>query len=153
MLETELETDSGAVRLIDFMPPRETKPDVVRIVEGVRGRVEMAMELVIRFDYGSIVPWVRNVEGTLIAIAGPDALLLRTPVEHEGRDLRTVAEFAVSAGERVPFVLRWFPSNEPPPAIRPDPRTRSPRRSRSGRTGQSAARTRGAGTTPSTARS
>ena len=77
---------------IDFMPPRETNPDVVRIVEGVRGRVDMQMELVIRFDYGSIVPWVRNVEGTLVAIAGPDALLLRTPVEHEGRDLRTVAD-------------------------------------------------------------
>ena len=115
VLETELETDTGVVRLIDFMPPRETNPDVVRIVEGVRGRVEMQMELVIRFDYGSIVPWVRNVDGTLVAIAGPDALLLRTPVEHEGRDMRTVAEFTVSAGERVPFVLRWFPSNQPPP--------------------------------------
>ena len=115
VLETELETDTGVVRLIDFMPPRETNPDVVRIVEGVRGRVDMLMELVIRFDYGSIVPWVRNVDGTLVAVAGPDALLLRTPVEHEGRDMRTVAEFAVSAGERVPFVLRWFPSNRPPP--------------------------------------
>ncbi len=115
VLETELETDTGVVRLIDFMPPRETNPDVVRIVEGVRGRVDMKMELVIRFDYGSIVPWVRNVDGTLVAIAGPDALLLRTPVEHEGRDMRTVAEFVVSAGERVPFVLRWFPSNQPPP--------------------------------------
>ena len=115
VLETELETDTGVVRLIDFMPPRETNPDVVRIVEGVRGRVDMQMELVIRFDYGSIVPWVRSVEGTLVAIAGPDALLLRTPVEHEGRDMRTVAEFTVLAGERVPFVLRWFPSNQPPP--------------------------------------
>jgi GH15 family glucan-1,4-alpha-glucosidase len=115
VLETELETDSGAVRLVDFMPPRETKPDLVRIVEGVRGRVEMRMELVIRFDYGSIVPWVRNVDGTLVAIAGPDAVLLRTPVEHEGQDLRTVASFTVAEGERVPFVLRWFPSNEPPP--------------------------------------
>ena len=115
VLETELETDDGAVRLIDFMPPRETDPDLVRIVEGVRGRVDMRMELAIRFDYGSIVPWVRTVERTLLAIAGPDALLLRTPVDHEGRDLRTVAEFSVSEGERVPFVLRWFPSNEPPP--------------------------------------
>ena len=87
----------------------------MRIVEGVRGRVDMHMELAIRFDYGSIVPWVRTVEGTLVAIAGPDALLLRTPVEHEGRDLRTVADFTVSQGERVPFVLRWFPSNQPPP--------------------------------------
>ena len=115
VLETELETDSGAVRLVDFMPPRETNPDLVRIVEGIRGRVEMRMELVIRFDYGSIVPWVRNLDGTLVAIAGPDAVLLRTPVEHEGRDLRTVASFTVAEGERVPFVLRWFPSNEPLP--------------------------------------
>jgi GH15 family glucan-1,4-alpha-glucosidase len=121
VLETDLETESGVVRLVDFMPPRETDPDVVRIVEGVRGRVDMQMELVIRFDYGSIVPWVRTVEGTLLAIAGPDALVLRTPVEHEGRDLRTVAEFSVSEGERVPFVLRWFPSSEPPPEpIRPE---------------------------------
>jgi len=115
VLETELETGTGVVRLIDFMPPRETDPDVVRIVEGVRGRVDMRMELAIRFDYGSIVPWVRTVEGTLLAIAGPDALLFRTPVEHRGENLRTVAEFTVSEGERVPFVLRWFPSNETPP--------------------------------------
>jgi len=115
VLETELETDSGAVRLVDFMPPRETNPDLVRIVEGVRGRVEMRMELVIRFDYGSIVPWVRNLDGTLVAIAGPDAVVLRTPVEHEGRDLRTIASFTVAEGDRVPFVLRWFPSNEPLP--------------------------------------
>jgi GH15 family glucan-1,4-alpha-glucosidase len=115
VLETELETDSGVVRLVDFMPPRDVNPDVVRIVEGVRGRVDMRMELVIRFDYGWIVPWVRTVEGTLLAIAGPDALLLRTPVKHEGRDMRTVAEFTVSEGERVPFFLRWFPSNETAP--------------------------------------
>src|SRR5262249_31053775 len=121
VLETELETDTGAVRLIDFMPPRETNPDLVRIVEGVRGRVEMEMELVIRFDYGSIVPWVRTVEGTLLAIAGPDALLLRTPVEHEGRDMRTVSSFTVSEGDRVPFVLRWFPSSDPvPEPIKPE---------------------------------
>ncbi len=79
------------------------------------------MELVIRFDYGSIVPWVRTLDGTLLAIAGPDAVLLRTPVEHEGRDLRTVASFTVAEGDRVPFVLRWFPSNETPPEpIKPE---------------------------------
>ncbi len=115
VLESELETDTGVVRLIDFMPPRETNPDLVRIVEGVRGRVEMRLELALRFDYGSIVPWVRTLEGTLVAVAGPDAVVLRTPVAHEGRDLRTYAEFSVSEGDRVPFVLRWFPSNEPPP--------------------------------------
>ncbi len=115
VLETEFASDDGVVRLIDFMPPRETNPDLVRIVECVRGRVEMEMELVIRFDYGRIVPWVRTLEGTLVAVAGPDAVVLRTPVEHEGRDLRTVASFTVSEGDRVPFVLRWFPSNESPP--------------------------------------
>jgi GH15 family glucan-1,4-alpha-glucosidase len=112
VLETELETGSGVVRIVDFMPPRETKPDLVRIVEGVSGRVEMRMELALRFDYGSIVPWVRNLDGTLVAVAGPDAAALHTPVELEGRDLRTHASFAVGEGDRVPFVLTWFPSNE-----------------------------------------
>jgi GH15 family glucan-1,4-alpha-glucosidase len=112
VLETELENGSGTVRLIDFMPPRETKPDVVRIVEGVRGRVEMHMELVIRFDYGSIVPWVRNVDGTLVGVAGPDAVALRTPIELEGRNLHTFASFTVAEGDRVPFVLTWYPSNQ-----------------------------------------
>ncbi len=115
VLETDFETGSGAARLVDFMPPRGTNPDLVRIVEGVRGRVEMRMELVIRFDYGSIVPWVRNLDGTLVAIAGPDAISLRTPVELEGRNFRTHASFSVEEGERVPFVLTWFPSNEPTP--------------------------------------
>ena len=115
VLETELEAAHGTVRLIDFMPPRETKPDVVRIVEGVSGEVEMSMELVVRFDYGWIVPWVRNIEGTLVGVAGPDAISLRTPVKLEGRDLRTVARFTVGEGERIPFVLTWFPSNEAVP--------------------------------------
>jgi GH15 family glucan-1,4-alpha-glucosidase len=115
VLESELETSSGAVRLLDFMPPRETAPDIVRIVEGIRGRVAMQMELALRFDYGSIVPWVRNLEGTLVGVAGPDAVAFRTPVELEGRDLRTFSEFTVSEGDRVPFVLTWFPSNEEVP--------------------------------------
>ena len=115
VLETELETNSGAIRLVDFMPPRETKPDLVRIVEGVRGRVEMRMELALRFDYGSIVPWVRSLDSALVAIAGPDAVALHAPVELEGRDLRTYASFTVAEGDRVPFVLTWFPSNEPVP--------------------------------------
>jgi GH15 family glucan-1,4-alpha-glucosidase len=112
ILESTFETKGGSVRLIDFMPPRETKPDVVRIVEGLRGRVEMRMELALRFDYGSAVPWVRNVDGTLVGIAGPDAVTLRTPIVLEGRDLRTFAEFTVAEGDRVPFVLTWFPSHE-----------------------------------------
>ncbi len=115
VLETELETSTGAVRLIDFMPPRGEAPDVVRIVEGVRGRVDMLMELVLRFDYGSIVPWVRTIDETLVGIAGPDAISLRTPVALEGRNLRTYAEFTVEEGDRVPFVLTWTPSNEPLP--------------------------------------
>ena len=115
VLETELETADGVARLIDFMPPRDADPAVVRVVEGVRGSVRMRMELALRFDYGAIVPWVRNVEGTLVGIAGPDAVSLRTPVELEGRDMRTYASFEVSEGDRIPFVLTWFPSNKPLP--------------------------------------
>jgi len=115
VLETEFETADGVVRLVDFMPPRERDPDVIRIVEGVRGRVPMRMQLVIRFDYGSIVPWVRRLNGTLACVGGPDALCLRTPVDVTGEDLTTVAEFWVSEGDRVPFVLTWYPSNEAPP--------------------------------------
>jgi GH15 family glucan-1,4-alpha-glucosidase len=112
ILETDFETDEGSVRVIDFMPPRQRDPDVVRIVEGLRGRVDMRMELIVRFDYGSIVPWVRRIEDATACIAGPDGLCLRTPVETRGEDLSTVAEFAVSEGEQVPFVLTWYPSNE-----------------------------------------
>lgn len=115
VLETELETDSGMVRLIDCMPPDRDPPTVVRVVEGVRGTVPMRMELVIRFDYGWVVPWVRTVDGVLHAVGGPDALTLRTPVAHHGENLTTVAEFTVAAGDRVPFVLSWHPSHEPAP--------------------------------------
>ena len=115
ILENEFETAGGTVRLIDFMPVRGTNPDMVRIVEGVRGTVRIAMTLVIRFDYGSVVPWVRRGADGLEMIAGPDALVLRTPAELRGQNLTTVAEFSVRAGERVPFVLTWFPSHEKPP--------------------------------------
>lgn len=116
ILETEIETGSGIVRIVDFMPPRGTNPDIIRIVEGVRGRVRMEMELIIRFDYGQVVPWVRKAHGGLEAVGGPDALILRTPVHTRGKDLTTVAEFTVGEGERVPFVLTWFPSHQAPPA-------------------------------------
>src|SRR5262249_7360581 len=116
ILETEFECSQGRVRLIDCMSPRHRLRELIRVVEGLRGRVTMTMELVIRFDYGSIIPWVRRVDDTLTAIGGPDALCLRTPVETRGRDFTTVAEFTVAAGERVPFVLAWHPSNETPPA-------------------------------------
>jgi GH15 family glucan-1,4-alpha-glucosidase len=115
ILETTIETKSGAIRLIDFMPPRGTNPDLIRIVEGVRGTVAMEMELIIRFDYGSIVPWVRKRDRGLEAIAGPDALILRTPVPTFGRDLTTVAEFEVRRGQRIPFVLTWYLSHQSPP--------------------------------------
>jgi GH15 family glucan-1,4-alpha-glucosidase len=115
ILETELETDAGSVRLIDFMPPRGLEPDVVRIVEGISGRSEMRLDLRVRFDYGSISPWVYRVDGAWHAIGGPDAVCLRTPVELRQADGSTVAEFTVDAGQRVPFVLTWYPSNEPVP--------------------------------------
>jgi GH15 family glucan-1,4-alpha-glucosidase len=116
VLETEFETDDGAVRVVDFMPPRGEAPDVVRVVEGLRGRVPMAMELRLRFDYGKVVPWVYREDGDLVAVAGPDAVWLRTPVDTQGRDLATCAEFSVAAGEQVPFVLTWRASHLPPPA-------------------------------------
>jgi GH15 family glucan-1,4-alpha-glucosidase len=115
ILETEIETASGAVRLIDFMPPRGQNPDIIRIVEGLRGEVDLEMELIIRFDYGHIVPWVRKCHGGLEAIAGPDGLILRTPIEMRGEDLTTVAAFTVTKGDRVPFVLTWFASHKEPP--------------------------------------
>jgi GH15 family glucan-1,4-alpha-glucosidase len=107
ILESVWETEDGAVRVLDFMPPRGTAPDLVRIVEGLRGSVRMASELVVRFDYGQVLPWVRRTHGRWHAVAGPDALWLDSPVPLEGRDQRTVAEFEVAAGEQVPFVLTW----------------------------------------------
>ncbi len=93
VLETDIVTPDGAVRVVDCMPVRDQAPDVVRVVEGLSGRVAMRMELVVRFDYGSIVPWVRRQDGALQLVAGPDALELRTPVKTRGQDRTTVAEF------------------------------------------------------------
>src|SRR5260370_2168134 len=103
----------------DFMPIRARVPHLVRIVEGRRGRVSMHMELIIRFDYGSVVRWVKRVAGGISAIAGPDMLRVLTPVPMRGQDFTTVADFTVAAGERVPFVLSWHASYEPPP-VPPD---------------------------------
>ncbi|MGH8198091.1 MAG: glycoside hydrolase family 15 protein, partial [Steroidobacteraceae bacterium] len=111
ILETDFEVDNGAVTLIDFMPPRGEAPDIVRIVEGRRGTVPMRLELIIRFDYGSIVPWVRHIEHGISATAGPDTLRLITPVELRGKDLTTVADFTVAEEQRIPFVLTWYPSH------------------------------------------
>ncbi len=115
ILESVFETAEGRIRAIDFMPPRGVAPDIVRIVEGLDGTVPMRSELVIRFDYGRIVPWVRRVDGARLAVAGPDALCFRTPVEVRGEDMSTVSEFTLEPGQRVPFVLTWFPSQEQPP--------------------------------------
>ena len=112
VLESELECAEGVIRLVDFMPPRGKAPDVIRIVEGVSGRVPVRADISIRFDYGSVIPWVRRREEGTLAVAGPDALLLTSPVELVGENMHTVAEFEVAPGDRVPFVLTWYPSNE-----------------------------------------
>ncbi len=118
VLDTVFATGDGVVSVTDFMPPRNEVPDIVRIVEGREGEVTMRCELVVRYDYGRIVPWVQQAPGGLLAVAGPDALCLRTPVATHGEELHTVAEFTVAAGDRVPFVLSWFPSHlQPPEAI------------------------------------
>ena len=112
ILETSFETADGAVTLIDFMPIRGRNPDCVRIVVGERGRVPMCAEVIWRFGYGAIVPWVRKLgDGTLRAIAGPDMVVLRTPVHLRGENLTTVGEFIVSEGDRVPFVMSYGPSH------------------------------------------
>ena len=115
ILESTWETPTGTVRVVDFMPRREKEPDLVRVVEGVSGEVAMATELVVRFDYGRVVPWVRSKGSRWHAVAGPDAVWMDTPVELQGRGPRTVGEFTVRAGERVSFVLTWAPSYEKEP--------------------------------------
>ncbi len=115
ILETEFETAEGAVRVVDFMPTWGDRMDVVRIVEGLRGKVPMHMELVLRFGYGSVIPWVRRVDGALLATGGPYSAEIRAAVETHGEDFRTVADFTVARGERVPFVITFFPSYEPRP--------------------------------------
>ena len=116
ILETTFTTAEGEVALIDFMPLRGQVSQLVRLVVGKRGSVAMRTELIIRFDYGASVPWVRRMEdGDLLAISGPSMLVLRTPVALRGERLTTVGEFTVSAGETVPFVLTHCPSNLSPP--------------------------------------
>ncbi len=119
VLETVWETPSGTVKVIDFMPQRDRAPDVVRIVEGVSGSVEMRGVLRLRFDYGHVIPWMRRDDGHRIAVAGPDSVWLRSePEVHTyGKDFSTRSEFTVSAGEKVAFVLTWHPSHEPRPRL------------------------------------
>jgi GH15 family glucan-1,4-alpha-glucosidase len=116
VLETTWENEAGSVRVLDFMPPRGKAPDVVRIVEGLRGRVEMRSELTVRFDYGLILPWVQRMGDSRLIIAGPDALSFHTQAPTRGENMHTVSQFTVEEGERVPFVLTWYPSHEPGPA-------------------------------------
>jgi GH15 family glucan-1,4-alpha-glucosidase len=116
ILETDLETAEGAVRLVDFMPLRDGgAPQLMRIVQGLRGRVPVRMQLVIRFEYGLVVPWVQRVPDGIVAQAGPDAVHLTTPVDLRGEQLTTVAEFTIAEGASEGFALSWFPSYERPP--------------------------------------
>ena len=110
VLETFWRSPEGAVRVIDFMPERDAAPDVVRIVEGIEGSVDMRSELRLRFDYGDLVPWVRHLDGMLAAVAGPNAVWLASDVAHHGHDFASSADFSVGAGQRRSFVLTWNPS-------------------------------------------
>jgi GH15 family glucan-1,4-alpha-glucosidase len=122
VLDTEWETDEGTVRVTDLMPQRDRAPDLVRVVEGLSGRVTLHGTLRLRFDYGSIVPWMRRSDGVRVAVAGPDSVWLRSePAVHTwGKDFGTHSEFTVGEGEKVAFVLTWHPSHEPrPPLVDP----------------------------------
>lgn len=118
---TTFTSEDAQIRVIDSMPVRDEAPDLVRIVEGVRGTTQMHMELVMRLDMGHTIPWVRATEDGLVAIAGPNALHLHTPVDVYGEDLATAADFAVGPGDRVPFVLTWHPSHlDEPHSVDPE---------------------------------
>lgn len=111
VLNTEFETAEGKVGVIDFMPARDLDSNLVRIVEGRGGRVPMRMELILRFDYGSIVPWVHRTDCGISAIAGPDTVDVLSPIPMRGEDCTTIAEFEVGPGERVPFSMSYRPSH------------------------------------------
>ncbi|MER7641353.1 glycoside hydrolase family 15 protein [Streptomyces sp. NPDC126522] len=119
VLDTEWETAEGTIRVTDLMPQRHRAPDVVRIVEGLSGKVTVRSTLRLRFDYGAVVPWMRRSDGHHVAVAGPDSVWLRSePEVHTwGEDFSTLSEFTVEAGEKVAFVLTWHPSHEPRPAL------------------------------------
>ncbi len=119
VLDTEWTTPQGTVLVTDLMPQRHRAPDLVRIVQGVRGEVTVRSTLRLRFDYGSVVPWVRRADGHRVAVAGPDSAWLRSVPEVPtwGEDMGTFSEFTVQEGERVAFVLTWHPSHEPRPRL------------------------------------
>ncbi|MGW1468740.1 glycoside hydrolase family 15 protein [Streptomyces sp. NPDC002308] len=120
ILESEWDTPRGTVRVIDFMPPRDGAPQLIRIVEGVSGRVTMRSSLRMRFSYGRITPWVHKVDSRTVAVAGPDSVWLDTQAETYGKDLTTYSDFTVSPGDRVAFTISWQPSHHQPPAL-PEP--------------------------------
>ncbi|WUW57019.1 glycoside hydrolase family 15 protein [Streptomyces sp. NBC_01456] len=117
VLESEWDTPRGTVRVIDFMPPRDGAPQLIRIVEGVSGRVPMRSELRMRFSYGWVVPWVHKVDSRTVAVAGPDSVWLDTEAETYGKNLTTFSDFTVSPGERIAFTISWEPSHKKPPAV------------------------------------
>src|SRR5262249_54437269 len=116
ILETDFETANGKVTLVDTMTAHDDGHNLVRLVQGREGQVALHTELIIRFDYGSIVPWVRSIEDGISAIGGPDRLLLRTAIPLRGENLTTVADFTVAAGQQVAFTLSWHPSYTVEPA-------------------------------------
>jgi GH15 family glucan-1,4-alpha-glucosidase len=114
VLETEFETADGAVALIDFMPIGIHRASIVRLLVGTRGKVAMSTELILRFGYGAVVPWVTRLEdGALRAIAGPDMVVVHTPVHLHGKDMTTVGEFSINKDDTIPFVLTYLPSHRP----------------------------------------
>src|SRR5665213_4233555 len=118
ILETEFRTATGTAKVIDFMPVQGTDRSIVRIVEGVSGHVAMETDLVIRFDYGITIPWVNRVDSkTTTAVAGPHLLCIRTAVKLHGEDLRSVAQFTVKRGDRIPFVMSYSPSQLKMPQV------------------------------------
>jgi GH15 family glucan-1,4-alpha-glucosidase len=120
VLESEWDTPRGTVRIIDFMPPRDGAPQLIRIVEGVSGRVPMFSALRMRFAYGQVVPWVHKVGDRMVAVAGPDSVWLDAEVDTYGKDLTTYSEFTVAPGDRIAFTISWEPSHKPQPSL-PDP--------------------------------
>ena len=120
ILESEWDTSRGTVRVTDFMPPRDGAPQLIRIVEGVTGRVPMRSALRMRFSYGRVVPWVHKHEGRTVAVAGPDSVWFDTECETYGKALTTYSDFTVAPGDRIAFTISWEPSHKQPPAL-PEP--------------------------------
>ncbi|MER5912867.1 glycoside hydrolase family 15 protein [Streptomyces sp. NPDC001982] len=120
ILESEWDTPRGTVRVTDFMPPRDGAPQLIRIVEGVTGRVPMRSALRMRFSYGRVVPWVHKHDGRTVGVAGPDSVWFDTSAETYGKALTTYADFTVAPGDRIAFTISWEPSHKQPPAL-PEP--------------------------------